>query len=85
MYAGRVEKGLVLFFIGVVLYGLTIGGLVLYLGSGEENWLGNVTYSSDWVIMPIISGVLYLTVWIYQIFDAAKVCREYNSWLIKAT
>jgi hypothetical protein len=46
MYAGRVERGLVLFLTGVVSYGIAIAGLILYFGSSQENYWGEITHNN---------------------------------------
>jgi hypothetical protein len=77
IYLGRLEKGLVLFLVGVVCYGLFIAGLALFVGSGEEY--------EGWFQMSLVFGLVYIILWIWQIFNATTTCRDYNTLLLSDT
>jgi TM2 domain-containing membrane protein YozV len=61
MYAGRIARGLVFFFLGIPL---TVIVAVLFF----------------WLIFPIF---LPLVFWIWNVFDAYRLCNEYNRRLLQ--
>ena len=62
MYAGRIARGLVFFFLGIQL---TVIIAVFFF----------------WLILPIF---LPLAFWIWNIFDAHRLCNEYNRRLLQS-
>lgn len=67
LYCGRLERGLVLFFAGLVLF---ISGFTLL-------WV-DLAYGGIWTALSLIVDLGGLAFWIWQIFDARKVCRDHN-------
>jgi TM2 domain-containing membrane protein YozV len=62
MYAGRIARGLVFFFLGIPL---TVVIAVFFF----------------WLILPIF---LPMAFWIWNIFDAYRLCGEYNRRLLQS-
>jgi O-antigen/teichoic acid export membrane protein len=66
-YVGRIVRGLVIFFVYGLLFILSLLLLIpdLLLGGG-------------WTVLSLVVSLWCLAFWIWQIFDARKVCREHN-------
>jgi TM2 domain-containing membrane protein YozV len=62
MYAGRIGRGLIFFFLGIPLTAIIA---VLFF----------------WLIFPLF---LPLAFWIWNIFDAYRLCNEYNRHLLQS-
>ena len=84
IYAGRVGRGLILFFVGILLEGAVIGLALYYVwdsGYDWSPWSGGYTYHSGEIGYAAGAGAAYLIwfiLWIWQTFNARKVCRIYN-------
>lgn len=77
MYARRLGRGLGFFILGIILLGTTGVFWALYLDSEEINWFTwESTYNTDYLFPIAIAGILYVIVWLWQIFDARKTCRQ---------
>lgn len=67
LYAGALGRGLLLFFVGLILQIISWVSLIAFL-SGEA--------------LPILLDLLFLAgvlaFWVWQIFDARAVCRQHN-------
>jgi len=68
IYVGKITRGLVLLFTGLVLDGLLIASLFF-----------------SWLIFPIfftiILGIAALALWVWSIYDAYKLAKQYNDYL----
>lgn len=67
MYVGRIGRGFLILFIGLILFYL---GLFLLLMCFVEG--------GPWILLTIVEGCGELAFWIWQIFDARGVCRQHN-------
>jgi hypothetical protein len=76
MYVGRITRGLVIFFTGLVL---EILGWTCVILPSEKDLLRPPVFLLATII--VFGG---LTFWIWQIFDARNVCRDHNTKLLRA-
>jgi len=68
IYVGRIGRGLIILFIELAIGVLVVIPLVYGLAEGEVGF-----------IIPIAILLLAdLILWIWQIFDARRVCRDHN-------
>lgn len=77
IYVGRVQRGLVLFFIGLLISTVEI---VLLIELMRNTFFGYV-YRGEFLAGVVVLGLLDFILWIWQIFDARQVCRTYNQTL----
>jgi hypothetical protein len=88
IYLGRFKKGAMLFLAGVLCYGVSVAGMVLYHASAPEQCFGYgiclKPHNDNYLTMPLVFGIGYLGIWIWQILDARKICRDYNSRIVKS-
>lgn len=68
LYVGALGRGLLLFFIGFLLYLFSIVTLVPAVLEG-----------GGWILLAIIVNFSSLVFWIWQIFDARAICRQHNA------
>jgi len=56
-----------------------LGLWVAYDDSAEFDWrTGEWVYDDSYVVGIVIVALIWLALWIWQIFDARRVCRETN-------
>jgi len=68
IYVGRIGRGLVIFFVGLMLEVLAWFLILMCFVEG-----------GPWIVLAIIVGLGDLAFWIWQIFDARAVCRQHNT------
>jgi len=67
MYVGRIRRGLVILFLD---WFISISGIVLIMM--------NEILGTGGLVLGIILLIGSFALWIWQIFDVRKVCREHN-------
>jgi uncharacterized membrane protein len=67
IYVGRLKRGLLLLIVCIVLASLTYGSMLL----------GFVTFGLGW-IGAIVFGIILLILWIWQIFNAYRLAKQFN-------
>jgi TM2 domain-containing membrane protein YozV len=67
IYVGRLARGIVLLIVGIILAVLTFGSFLLGFATLGLGWVG-----------AIIFGVILFILWIWQIFDAYHLAKEFN-------
>ena len=75
LYAGKIGKGLLIMFSGIILSVISmiaVFGAISYDSTGALN--GALTFL---IILPII----YIIIWIWNMYDVNKVIKEYNECL----
>ena len=75
IYIGKVLRGVLIMFIGWIPFG--IGILVFFAEFISQN---------DSIIqglnLSMISGILYVVIWIIQALDANRLAKKYNKYLM---
>lgn len=74
MYVGRIGRGLMVLFVGWLLFGLWYFLFLMCFVEGGA-----------WVVLTIVEGFGDLAFWVWQIFDARAVCRQHNTELARAS
>lgn len=76
IYAGKIRRGIILLIVGIVVVPICIFGIFLlgFLGSlvfgGSAGW--------GFVALLIILNVIYVGLFLWQIYDANSCTKEYN-------
>jgi TM2 domain-containing membrane protein YozV len=90
LYVGKVRKGLILLFVGLILglissLSFIVGFFSLPFLIPYETFLEPIIPS--WIVYlvaaAIISGLTYFGLWIWQSFDAYKAAQQYNEELAR--
>jgi TM2 domain-containing membrane protein YozV len=79
IYVGKIVRGLVLMF----AYALSI--ILIMVLMFATIWDGSVFYYDDVIgalVLLFIVSIIYLIVWIWNVFDAYKLANEYNDRLM---
>jgi hypothetical protein len=74
MYVGKIGRGIVILVSGIIIY--ILFAIMTFSLSSQG--------SSAVIIMMIIFGIVYFAFWIWQIFNARKLAKEFNE-LVRAT
>lgn len=82
MYLGRLTKGFVLLFAGLIIDTASSLFLIGYFLSKEEqqgpSFIKTYSYDNNYLVGGGLVGLVYLVLWIWQIVDAKRVYRKIN-------
>ncbi|MBI3640299.1 MAG: hypothetical protein HY223_08305 [Thaumarchaeota archaeon] len=79
IYIGRTRRGIALLIIGLVADTLISGMAFLMLSQGDTS---SITDSPSFVAVFVAASIGSLVFFIWQIMDARKGCRKYNSTIV---
>jgi len=74
VYVGKLKRGIVLLVVGIIL---TVFGLISVLGTMIVGGLAGLVGGG------IVLLIILLVGWIWQIFDAYKLAKQYNDYVYK--
>lgn len=77
IYVGRIGRGLLILFSGLILFIVWIFIFLLSILAGAGGIIGAL-------VLGIIFIVGYIIIWFWQIFDANNLARKYNE-IVNAT
>ena len=85
MYVGKIVRGL-LFLLGYIVFAVfsyAFVFLVLFSNIDDFVYGDGPLFDPGALGLFVIVNIVYLVVWIWNIFDAYKLANEYNDYLIK--
>jgi len=80
IYCSRVGRGFGILIIGLLTLGMTYVNSILFYGEVLGSNSDDSAYSS-WYVLLLFSIIVYLVIFIAQIFDAKNLARQWNEYI----